>query len=199
MTLCRSQKISLIEAKQSNYHLEAGISGGHMGWLKGIGLVLLGSAVRRTIFPKQHARRKFEARVERDQDKFWTRAKNKVSPINSYGTCFKCEGSGSITLDCKICKGSGTFKGACKKCSGSGEFTIPARTCLTCDGSGDFHGRVCRKCNGSGVFRAERTVTCNQCDGRGSFSSECNKCGGAGTFRVSCKKCGGSGWYRFPK
>ena len=51
----------------------------------------------------------YSSRAKRDQDGFGTSFKNLISPINSYGTCFSCDGSGKKTLDCKVCEGSGEF------------------------------------------------------------------------------------------
>lgn len=168
-----------------------------MSLFKGIGVIFLGLAYRKTVGSKSYAKQKFKARSRDDQDKFFTRAKNKISPINRYGTCFKCEGSGKFTLTCKICSGSGIYVGSCRKCEGTGTFTIPAKSCLGCQGSGLVHGRNCSKCAGTGVFRPSRNVPCKKCCGQGDFSSSCNKCNGAGTFNVTCKKCHGSGWYKF--
>jgi DnaJ-class molecular chaperone len=168
-----------------------------MSWLKGFGMILLGSAYKRTIGAKSHAKAKFRDRARSDQGGFWTSAKNKVSPVNSYGTCFKCEGAGKVTLSCKPCNGTGTFKGSCRKCEGTGTFTIPAKTCLTCEGSGQVYGKPCRKCTGTGIFLPARDVPCAKCEGRGKFSSSCSKCGGSGNFNVTCKKCDGSGWHKF--
>jgi DnaJ-class molecular chaperone len=168
-----------------------------MSLFKGLGMIVLGVAYKRTIGSKSYAKEKFKARSRDDQDKFFTRTKNKFSPLNTYGTCFKCEGSGKVTLTCKICSGSGTFSGSCRKCEGSGTFTIPERSCLSCQGHGLVHGRTCLKCAGSGVFLPARDVQCEKCDGRGNFFSSCKKCDAAGTFTVTCKKCDGSGWHNF--
>lgn len=168
-----------------------------MSLFKGIGMILLGAAYKRTIGSKSYAKEKFKARSRDDQYKFSTGVKNKISPINTYGTCFKCEGAGKVVLTCKPCGGSGTFSGACGKCSGSGVFTIPERSCLTCKGSGLIHGRSCMKCAGTGAFRQARSVPCDKCDGRGQFSATCNRCGGNGTFKVTCRKCSGTGWHKF--
>lgn len=168
-----------------------------MSLFKGLGMILLGAAYKRTIGSKSYAKEKYKARARKDQGGFWTSAKNKVSPVNSYGTCFKCEGAGKVTLTCKICEGSGTYKGSCRKCNGTGTYTIPEKRCLTCEGTGSVHGKPCRNCAATGVYLPARDVPCAKCDARGTLSSTCNKCGGAGTFKVTCKKCGGSGWHKF--
>ena len=166
-----------------------------MSWLKGLGLFLVGSAISKSA--KNRARRKFHARVERDQSKISTGFKNFISPVNNYGTCFKCEGSGSITLTCKVCSGSGTYTGNCGKCEGTGAFNLPERRCSTCEGTGKYRGRPCLECNETGIFRSASVVPCRGCDGTGDYSSSCKKSGGSGNFKASCAKCGGSGWHKF--
>jgi DnaJ-class molecular chaperone len=168
-----------------------------MGLFGGIGMILLGAAYKRTLGAKSYAKARYKDRARRDQGGFFTLFKNARSPINDYGTCFKCEGSGNVTLTCKVCSGSGTYNGSCRKCDGTGTFLIPERGCLTCEGGGSVRGRPCLKCSGTGVFRAAREVPCAKCEGRGRFSVPCGKCGGAGTFKVSCRKCSGSGWHKF--
>ena len=167
-----------------------------MGLFRGIGIAILWLAFRETR-AKNNAKQKFKDRSRGDQSKFSTRTKNSFSLFSRYGNCFKCEGSGKITLNCKICDGSGVFRGACRKCNATGIFQILERSCRTCNGTGDFHGRTCLKCTGSGIFKPARDVRCDRCSGWGSISSSCKKCGGAGTFVVSCRKCGGSGWHKF--
>ena len=139
----------------------------------------------------------YKQRAKRDQSRLGTRFKNAISPFNSYGTCFSCSGSGRKTFDCRGCGGSGTYTGTCKSCEGTGTRTLPAKPCLTCEGSGKVRGSMCRRCSGTGTFRDELTVTCKRCSGTGSFSATCQKCGGSGDRDVTCKKCSGSGWHRF--
>lgn len=67
----------------------------------------------------------YSNRARRDQHSFGTSLKNLVSPVNSYGTCFSCEGSGTKTFDCKPCDGTGVFTGTCRTCNGAGTKTIP--------------------------------------------------------------------------
>ena len=86
------------------------------------------------------------------------------------GICFKCNGNGSKILNCKICDGTGQFK-------------LKAKTCFTCNGTGEFKGVECRKCKGSGLFKPEVIVSCNRCDGKGTYSVVCNRCGGTGKFK----------------
>jgi DnaJ-class molecular chaperone len=76
------------------------------------------------------------SRAQRDQYRPSVIGKNLISPINDYGTCLSCEGSGSRTLDCRACSGSGTHTGQCRGCQGSGRFERPAQKCFTCDGTG---------------------------------------------------------------
>ncbi|MGO9200723.1 MAG: hypothetical protein ACLQM8_09305 [Limisphaerales bacterium] len=164
----------------------------------------------------------YHHRAQRDQWRPSTAAKNVISPINSYGTCFSCDGAGTRTLDCRCCDGSGSKTldcrcggtGSvtldCRLCSGSGKLTLPARPCFTCQGSGRYAHGKCRRCRGTGCHKPECTVacrrcggkgsfsvSCRKCDGRGSFSVTCRKCSGQGTFTVACRKCGGSGWHQF--
>jgi len=48
-------------------------------------------------------------RARRDQYRPLTLFKNLISPINDYGTCFACEGTGRRTIPCRVCCGTGTF------------------------------------------------------------------------------------------
>lgn len=80
----------------------------------------------------------FGNRAKRDQYRPSTVAKNMISPINSYGHCFSCEGTGSKELTCRACHGTGTFnlRGrhvTCRRCDGHGTFKV---TCRKCGGSG---------------------------------------------------------------
>ena len=43
------------------------------------------------------------SKAQRDQYRPSTLGKNLISPINDYGTCFPCEGTGSRTLECRPC------------------------------------------------------------------------------------------------
>jgi DnaJ-class molecular chaperone len=138
----------------------------------------------------------YSTRARRDQSSCGTSFKNFISPINSYGTCFSCDGSGKKTLDCSVCDSTGTFHGTCRSCSGSGLFTVPEKPCPNCQGSGLFGRHPCRRCSGQGRL-APLSFECKKCEGSGAYSSTCKKCGGSGDFDVSCRKCGGSGWHRF--
>lgn len=139
----------------------------------------------------------YKHRSQRDQYKPHVMAKNIISPINDYGTCFSCNGTGSKTLTCRSCNGTGSHTGTCNKCHGSGRIHLKAKPCFNCDGIGYKHGRVCKRCGGSGEFKPATTVVCNKCSGTGRFYSSCRKCSGLGSFTVTCRKCGGSGWHRF--
>jgi DnaJ-class molecular chaperone len=138
----------------------------------------------------------YSARAQRDQYKPRVMGKNLVSPINSYGTCFGCSGSGRRVLDCRPCEGRGRFK--CRCCSGNGTLRSPAQTCFGCNGSGRLRsGSVCRRCSGSGQFKPAVDRSCKCCTEEGRKKLVCRKCQGSGNFTVACRKCGGSGWHKF--
>lgn len=139
----------------------------------------------------------YRAKAQRDQYRPSTIGKNFISPINDYGHCFKCDGTGQRTLTCKICSGSGMHTGQCRGCSGTGTFSRPAKECFVCNGTGKKYEKECRKCIGTGEHLPAISQVCNRCDGFGTFKSECRRCNGAGDFNVQCKKCDGSGWHRF--
>jgi DnaJ-class molecular chaperone len=123
-------------------------------------------------------------------------AKNLISPINEYGTCFGCGGAGKRTLACRSCGGLGVHTGVCRACRGSGRFERPAQPCFGCEGTGQKIGSECRRCNGSGNFKPAISEACRKCNGTGSYSATCHKCNGAREFIVTCRKCGGSGWHK---
>lgn len=139
----------------------------------------------------------YSNRARRDQHCFGTSLKNLVSPVNSYGSCFGCEGSGTKTFDCKPCDGTGVFTGTCRTCNGAGTKTIPAKPCFACHGSRLFKGSKCIRCGGTGEYKPATTVPCRKCSGTGTFTATCSRCEGSGDFQVTCRKCGGSGWHRF--
>lgn len=139
----------------------------------------------------------YSRRARRDQRTIRTSFKNFISPINRYGTCFGCSGSGRRTFDCGPCHGTGTFAATCRTCGGSGTFTYGARPCFTCDGTGIREGQSCRRCAGTGEHKPSKTVTCKKCNGAGQVTSTCRRCDGTGDFSLTCRKCGGSGWHRF--
>ena len=139
------------------------------------------------------------AKAQRDQWRPSVVAKNVISPINDYGTCFACEGTGQRTLECKVCVGSGQHQGVCDGCGGSGRFERPAKLCFTCQGTGMKAEAKCRSCEGTGNFKPAIADVCRRCSGSGRFSATCRKCGGAGKFTVTCQKCGGSGWHKFKR
>ena len=139
----------------------------------------------------------YSRRARRDQHSFGTSLKNMVSPINTYGTCFSCDGSGTRTFDCGGCDGTGTYNGTCRACDGTGTHSYPAKPCFTCNGTGYVAGNACRRCAGSGEHRPAIVAECRKCSGTGKFSAVCSRCSGTGDIDVTCRKCGGSGWYRF--
>jgi hypothetical protein len=86
------------------------------------------------------------------------------------GPCFKCNGTGSKVLNCKICNGSGTVR-------------LDARLCFKCNGAGKFGERDCRQCGGSGEHKPALDVSCSKCGGGGNFTVTCNRCNGSGLYR----------------
>ena len=153
---------------------------------------LLSSILLYALFSGGHSQR-----ARRDQRTVRTSFKNLVSPINQYGTCFGCDGSGTRTFDCRVCAGAGLYTGTCRTCGGSGLFTHAAKPCFKCSGTGQFHGMHCLNCGGTGEYRSERTTQCLKCDGSGKFERTCRRCDGHGTVDLTCHKCGGSGWHKF--
>lgn len=139
----------------------------------------------------------YRNRAWRDQHTLGTGLKNLISPVNHYGTCFGCNGSGRRTFDCGGCGGTGVHTGTCNKCHGSGTYTHLAKPCFRCEGTGHFRGHLCRNCAGTGIHKPAVTVPCRGCHGSGTYSATCRRCDGTGDFDVTCKKCGGSGWHRF--
>lgn len=137
------------------------------------------------------------AKAQRDQWRPSVIGKNLISPINAYGTCFSCAGSGSKTLECRACTGTGTHQGQCRGCQGTGRFELPAKPCFTCEGTGQKFGTRCLKCEGTGNFKPAVSQPCRKCEGKGTFSATCRKCNGRGSFAVTCRKCEGSGWHKF--
>lgn len=137
------------------------------------------------------------SRAQRDQYRPSVIGKNLVSPINDYGTCFGCEGTGQRTLECRACHGSGEHTGTCRACEGTGKHERPAKPCFGCSGTGTKFGNTCQRCSGTGEFKPAISETCRKCSGTGTHSSTCRKCSGSGSFTVQCRRCSGSGWRRF--
>ncbi len=135
-------------------------------------------------------------RKDRDSWRPSVIAKNAISPINEYGTCFGCDGTGNRTIDCQRCGGTGEHSGECQGCAGSGRFERPVQSCFTCEGTGQKFGKPCRRCSGSGIFKPAISEACRRCSGSGRYSAVCKKCSGAKQFVVPCRKCGGSGWHK---
>lgn len=138
-----------------------------------------------------------KSKAKRDQYRPSTIGKNLISPINDYGTCFSCDGTGRRTLECKVCNGIGYHVGQCRACQGSGEYYLPAMKCFECLGTGTKYGKKCPRCQATGDFKPCITKECRNCSGTGRYSATCRKCSGSCHFTVECRKCGGSGWYRF--
>ena len=135
-------------------------------------------------------------RARRDEWRPSVIGKNAISPINHYGTCFSCEGTGRKTLGCGPCHGTGQHSGVCRGCQGSGRFERPALECFDCEGTGRFQGTPCRRCRGTGTHKPAISEDCRRCGGVGRFSETCRKCNGSRTFVVTCSKCEGSGWHK---
>jgi DnaJ-class molecular chaperone len=145
----------------------------------------------RFFFSNDHA-----PRAARDQWRPSVVGKNIISPINDYGTCFSCEGSGQRIFDCRACDGKGAFN--CRFCPGDGHCQVPAKSCYGCHGTGCIaSGKACVRCAGSGIFEQARVVICRCTTNEGKKKLTCRKCDGSGSYTVSCRKCAGSGWHRF--
>ena len=136
-------------------------------------------------------------RAWRDQWKPGTIGKNLISPVNHYGTCFSCEGSGIRSLCCHACGGTGKYSGACRGCNGTGQHHFAAQSCYACRGAGTILGTQCLKCNGTGIYRPASTVACKKCSGTGKFEATCRKCQGNASWSEVCRKCNGTGWHKF--
>ena len=139
------------------------------------------------------------AKAKRDQWRPSVIGKNLISPVNDYGTCFSCNGAGSINLECRNCHGTGTHSAQCRGCQGTGQFQLLAKFCFACKGIGQNFGKTCQRCGGTGIYKQAVSQDCKKCDGVGKHSITCKKCHETGKFKVTCKKCGGSGWHKFKK
>ena len=126
----------------------------------------------------------YRSKAQRDQWKPSVIGKNLISPINGYGTCFKCGGTGNITLECRACSGSGQHRKTCFCCRGSGRIERDAKPCFACEGTGVKKGQTCKKCNGTGEFKPAISQVCKKCGGYGTFTETCHKCNGTGSFTV---------------
>jgi hypothetical protein len=109
---------------------------------------------------------------------------------SKFAKCYKCKGTGTISVQgtCTNCNGTGTI--ACPKCSGKGSFL-----CSACNGSGEapfgpnsnWEKRPCKTCSGTGK------INCKSCSGKGSVT--CDVCNGkkiATTIEI-CPICNGTG------
>jgi molecular chaperone DnaJ len=80
--------------------------------------------------------------------------------VESLQTCAKCQGSG--------CE-PGTFPSRCSRCGGTGEVqdvqrsifgtVMTARTCATCEGTGEEIAAKCAQCGGDGLVARDQIVT----------------------------------------
>lgn len=122
------------------------------------------------------------SRAQRDQYRPSTISKNLISPINDYGTCFACDGTGERTLQCHACDGSGEHVGQCHNCGGIGQIRRAAKPCFRCQGTGKIRGKACERCQGTGNFKPAITEACRGCKGTGQFKATCRKCDGDGQF-----------------
>jgi DnaJ-class molecular chaperone len=136
------------------------------------------------------------SRARRDAWRPAVVGKNLVSPVNTYGTCFGCDGTGWRNVACRTCDGSGEYRGECRACRGTGRFERPARPCLACRGADSGPGPPCRQCSGTGQHRPAVSEACRRCAGAGRFVASCQKCCGTGRLIVACRRCGGSGWFK---
>ncbi len=123
-------------------------------------------------------------------------AKNAISPINHYGTCFACEGVGRKTRTCGPCRGTGRHVRTCRACRGGGQFERPAQACHTCERTGRIRGEACRRCGGTGLHRPAVSEPCRSCNGEGGLAETCRTCSGVGHFSETCRKCEGTGWHK---
>ena len=140
----------------------------------------------------------YRDRARRDSYRPSVVGKNFISPLNSYGTCFGCEGTGIRAFECRRCSGEGSLSRTCWKCDGEGIIELPAQQCFGCKGSGRRNGMCCERCSGSGDYKLARNVDCKKCSGAGSLApTNCRKCSGVGIVAVACKRCEGSGWHKF--
>jgi hypothetical protein len=101
----------------------------------------------------------------------------------SGGSCYKCNGTGYITRDCRYCT-NGYKTISCPKCRGRGVWdAIP---CDPCQG----RGRVdCWSCSASGK------IACEVC--RKSGKVNCKKCRGSG--KLGCRTCHHAGLLLFKR
>ena len=139
------------------------------------------------------------AKAKRDQWRPTVIGKNFISPINDYGTCFTCNGSGSINLECKNCQGTGTHSAHCRGCQGTGQFQSSEKFCFVCKGTGKNSGTACQRCAGTGIYKKAVSQDCKKCNGEGKYSNTCKKCNTTGKLKFICRKCGGSGWHKFKR
>lgn len=116
------------------------------------------------------------ARAQRDQWKPSVIAKNLISPVNNYGTCLRCNGTGKIEFWCRVCDGSGIYTRECRVCTGTGEFVLPLKPCSRCAGTGSRDSHPCGACRGSGQYTPELRQPCRQCSGSGKHQTACRRC-----------------------
>jgi DnaJ-class molecular chaperone len=141
----------------------------------------------------------YRERAQRNQWSPSVIGKNLISPVNSYGTCFSCEGSGSRRLTCGPCQGIGTHSAQCRQCRGSGLFERRAQPCFRCSGTGSSWDKPREKCEGSGHFKPPLSQPFRICNATGSICHPCRRCESRGDFVDTCKRCDGSGWFKFKK
>ena len=147
-------------------------------------------------FSERNSKRKFHEKVERDQGRWSVVVKNAISPVNNYGTCFKCDGKGKVKYDCQGCNGSGKYSAVCRPCGGTGAVSVKDTECRNCGGEGILNNMLCPGCKGNKVWQAHPPKTCDGCLGSGVYKDDCKKCTGAGRFNATCNKCGGSGLFK---
>ena len=121
-----------------------------------------------------------------------------------YKKCKKCK-SGIIekinTIYCRFCN-YGRSKQGCRHCYGNGytqryyhDGELYEKKCNQCDGDGEIKG-TCNACNGKYAKEIKSKISCDYCDGKGSFRRgyyKCKACSGSKYQQIKCHECHGKG------